>query len=826
MAIIKKFSPNQIYFSKKLETQLKTIYDYPVTIVEAPTGYGKTTAIREYLKSIGKPFVWFNLDTDNKEKSFNDFCAKIKNINENVSHKIMTIGYPHDKKTCNQIVNAINEINYNKPTVFVIDNYNLVADKYSNEIVKDLSGSANENTRIVILTQVINSNTTFELILNRKINYLSKVDFELNKEDIFQYYKICGIKLEDKEADFLFEYTEGWISALYLQMLSYNLTNSFEQTIDIENLIGKAIWYSLDRVSQDFLIGMSVFSSFTLRQCIYIANKSIDEKQIEILLNESGFIRYDAKEGKYFIHSILRYFLENEFQKMEVLFQKKILKNAADWYYKNENHVEALVFYYKIKDFGSLLSIECSIDDLFEINLNRENKQIFSTITSDISYSLKCSYLKNYMMYVYFLFVNNQREYYQRECDVIKEIIEKEYVNNKNQQELLGEYYVLKSFLSFNDLNLMKVCFEKAYELLKKPSRIISSRNSFLFGCPSPMALYHNTVGMIDAKVMEMDEIMPIYYRLTDGKSKGIESLFRAEMLLARGELLDSLKLCDKTIYMSSSRDQLDVHIGALMTICRISYLRGDIEKLNEALDEMSRLLEDSDRYDLLTLCDMCLGFVNITINNVDKMPAWLADHCMIEKNNTIMTLGFANIIYGKYLLLKEEYSKFLGISGQMLGVAGVFNNIIYRTYTLIYIAISKNRTGEREKAKEILKEAIALSEDDNIFIPYVECYNMINSMLNEIEISGYSVDFIKKVNSFAKKYIRGLQTAEKESYEDKRYGLTKREMEVSKLAAMRLSNKEIAEQLFIAESTVKSNLKVVFNKLGINSRNELKNFL
>ena len=56
-------------------------------------------------------------------------------------------------------------------------------------------------------------------------------------------------------------------------------------------------------------------------------------------------------------------------------------------------------------------------------------------------------------------------------------------------------------------------------------------------------------------------------------------------------------------------------------------------------------------------------------------------------------------------------------------------------------------------------------------------------------------------------------------------YGLTVRESDVAKLAAQRFSNKEIAEQLFIAESTVKSNMKVIFNKLQINSRAELKNF-
>ena len=54
---------------------------------------------------------------------------------------------------------------------------------------------------------------------------------------------------------------------------------------------------------------------------------------------------------------------------------------------------------------------------------------------------------------------------------------------------------------------------------------------------------------------------------------------------------------------------------------------------------------------------------------------------------------------------------------------------------------------------------------------------------------------------------------------------LTVREADVAKLAAKRLTNKEIADQLFIAESTVKSNMKMIFNKLEINSRAELKNF-
>lgn len=51
--------------------------------------------------------------------------------------------------------------------------------------------------------------------------------------------------------------------------------------------------------------------------------------------------------------------------------------------------------------------------------------------------------------------------------------------------------------------------------------------------------------------------------------------------------------------------------------------------------------------------------------------------------------------------------------------------------------------------------------------------------------------------------------------------GLTSRELEVLALIAQGLSNKEIAEQVFVSENTVKTHLSRVFDKLGAKRRTQ-----
>jgi len=47
----KKSNTGMYYFTDRLQRKLGQLFEYSCILIEAPMGYGKTTAIREYLKT-------------------------------------------------------------------------------------------------------------------------------------------------------------------------------------------------------------------------------------------------------------------------------------------------------------------------------------------------------------------------------------------------------------------------------------------------------------------------------------------------------------------------------------------------------------------------------------------------------------------------------------------------------------------------------------------------------------------------------------------------------------------------------------------------------
>jgi len=82
--------------------------------------------------------------------------------------------------------------------------------------------------------------------------------------------------------------------------------------------------------------------------------------------------------------------------------------------------------------------------------------------------------------------------------------------------------------------------------------------------------------------------------------------------------------------------------------------------------------------------------------------------------------------------------------------------------------------------------------------------------------------DDIPAILALCRQYHKAEECMVRKNSAQGKASLTERENEIAQLAAQGLSNKEIGIRLYISENTVKTQLKSVFVKLGINSRSLL----
>lgn len=74
------------------------------------------------------------------------------------------------------------------------------------------------------------------------------------------------------------------------------------------------------------------------------------------------------------------------------------------------------------------------------------------------------------------------------------------------------------------------------------------------------------------------EEYIAIYSRLTQGHGSGADVLFRAELAFHSGNLQDSEILSYKAVFLSESKKQSIVQLGATLRLAQIALHKADAE--------------------------------------------------------------------------------------------------------------------------------------------------------------------------------------------------------------------------------------------------------
>lgn len=830
------------YFSNNLQKHIAEIANYPLTIVEAPSGFGKTTAIREYLKNnlaSGAKDYWYTCIGESKSMAWDGFCELVGHANRDTAESLRILGTTERHKTENltYLMSIIRDFDCQNETYLVVDNYHLVNCSIHSELLTIFSMHKSKNIHLIVITQHI-ENQRYSLVNNMDINTIEATEFLLDRHGVAALFRTEGISLSDEEIEKVYEFTGGWIAALRLQIICYGKTGLFKYTTDLEQLIEAAIWDRLKTEEKHFLLVISVLDSFTVMQAAAMTGKETLSANIRNLLRNNDFIRYFPDKGAYTIHSILKGYLQNRFKNEPQGFQKEVLYLAGNICAADCQYCEAVKIFYFLKDFEAIISLPVTHQYFNWIKevcpLDHPSKLIL-----ECPEEIMRKYPTKLLMFGSRMIIDRQPEAYQKICRVVESVIQNKIGYSEEElREMEGEYLFLRSLEEAADIRKMHVLQEKAWELLGRASKVISNDYPFASGSVSLLSSHWCEVGCLDDMIKSMDEHFSCYLQLAQGHGAGADSAFKAEILLMQGRDVDAEILCHRAIFDAQENRQVEICICAEQILARIAVLRGDVEAYMETTKRIKKYAISPKNLQIITMVDISISTLSLILGSTDDVADWLRDSERIRRNVYLQKFPLTQVLNSKILLLEQNYNKLYGISPSCIVGAKNSGYLMPQVYHLIFLSIAKSKNGNDREAQEYLIEAIKLAYLDKIYLPFAqeECaIKMLSEILesnNCLEqdalttemknvLSGDCVQCINEIIELCNRQQNGMRVIKKAIVKIES-PLTPREREIAQLAKARMSSKEIASKLYIADSTVRSTLKSIYSKLDIHSKSEL----
>jgi LuxR family maltose regulon positive regulatory protein len=821
------------YFSGRLKRKMDEIQFACTTIVEAPSGYGKTTAVRDYLESkslAGTPVHWFSATEEAPSSSFSRLCLEIAKVDEEAGHRLLRIDLPN-AVTIGEVCDALRSLRCRHETYLVVDNYHLLQGALPPSFLLALIEHGGENLHVVVVTQML-SRDNRAITAGRGFLSITATDLRLNAADIERYYSLAGVSISPEEAVQIERYTEGWIIAVYLQLCAYSESGTFSLTPGIMALMERLVWDALSPDQQTFLLRMSPFEVFTLQQACYLLGCQALPEYTEAAL-ASPFISYGRAEGRYEMHSILSRLLSEKRKARGQVFSRECLTRAGDWCRDNGRTAEALDYYWQTKDYERILSLDFSPVMLEEVG-GTPFPGVASGIARDCPAKVKRSNMLSMLRIAWTLLLAGMDEAFDSLMEELGGFLGVNTADldaagsggtvSHSDARLLGEWVLLMSFREYPHLPKMTERLRMAASLFPgRTSQVIQPFTPWWFGSLSPLAVFHVIPGEADREADDLEQYIALYSRLTNGHGSGADALYRAELAYQRGDLTGAEVHAYKASFLAGSRQQSTVQLAAAIILAQAALQKADTAGWQHALNSMERAMSYplQNTSVVRSALDAARGVLLVELQVMDAVAEWLRRGDSSGRVVPAALMDTVVFVHLMYLLYRGENAQVVGRAEARFleGWNGhVFSDVIGR----LILAVGCFRMGDPARARQAIEEAVQVAAPDGLITALASYSWLLEGMPDEIIARAYP-HLSDRLSSLKQRFGRGWQSLHETLLPDESSGgLTPREMEVAKLAAQGLRNAEIAASLVVSEATVRAHLRSIFQKLDIDRRARL----
>lgn len=275
----------------------------------------------------------------------------------------------------------------------------------------------------------------------------------------------------------------------------------------------------------------------------------------------------------------------------------------------------------------------------------------------------------------------------------------------------------------------------------------------------------------------------------------------------------------------------------------------GQAEILMHGYVELAQVLQARENEDgaldaIRTARQIARGLTSLFVNTTAAVEArlWLAQGDVTAAARWVQESGVSvddqlsfrhELLYttlARVLIAQGKHSEALGLLARLLEVAKAAGAIGYAIENLALQAIALQAQDEIDQALATLERALALGEPEGYVRTFAHVGAPMARLLRKATAWGLYPDYVDKLLAAVESEMRGERKTPSSSPSSAIPGpgsspwvepLSEREIEVLQLIAAGMSNREIADELFLAVGTVKKHIYNIFGKLSVRKRTQ-----
>lgn len=325
------------------------------------------------------------------------------------------------------------------------------------------------------------------------------------------------------------------------------------------------------------------------------------------------------------------------------------------------------------------------------------------------------------------------------------------------------------------------------------------------YGVPNPLlSQFFSTPGTADEIVSSLD-------------NEEAHSLCAALLAYYRGRNREAEILANRLLEKDPC---FEAQVGCALVLATCSLYSGSVVNWMRAQDLLHGLRLQRPESSAVSVVEAALSGVLY----VREAPTWLQKGRLLG----FPTVSYPSLwyIYAKWLLLEKRYDGLLATIEPLIASVHAIGSVLSELYLHIIAAVAYKLTDDNRLCCEHIEMALDLALPDELYGALAEYRRQLGKPLDEA-LKRRDPNAFNAVRSTYERIAAGFTalhnaiTGNELSNE-----LTLREHEIATLAKKGESNAVIADRLGITVGSVKAYLSVIYQKLHVCNRNDLKKYI